>query len=132
MNSSVYEGLAIGEGGNRFKPDSPAFIDIAVSTIERKESSFKKKDGTPKEGLIYFGTDSDGVEREWAAFSANALRAVMAEKPQVGDLIRIEFLGERPVPGLNPEKLWKVTVLKRAGQVAGQAELDDSGLPVDF
>lgn len=128
-SNNIYENLDV-DGGNKFKPSTPGdFIEIMVTKIERAETSmYKNPDGSPRVGLIFYGIDAADVDHEWSAWSAGAKRAVLVNKPEVGDFIRIEFTGETPIPGLSPKKNWEVTVLRRKGEV----ELDEHGLPLEF
>ncbi len=126
---NLYDDLDV-EGGNKFKPTTPGeSVEITLTKIDRAETlMYKNQDGSPRVGLIFCGTDNNGVEHEWSAWSAGAKRAVLRDKPAVGDFVRIEFTGETPVPGLSPKKNWDVRVLRRKGEV----ELDEHGFPVGF
>jgi hypothetical protein len=104
-------------------------IEFTVSSLERTQSTHTKKDGDAKVGVTLTGTDRDGVEVGWTAWSARAKRALLVDKPEVGDLVRVTFDGEEPMKGgLAPAKNWTVKVLRRKGEV----ELDEHGLPADY
>jgi hypothetical protein len=128
-----YEGLDV--GGNRFQPETPDSVELTISEIKREESSqFTKPGEPPNQGVILIGETADGETVEWAAWSVNAKRAAVKASAHVGDLVRIRFdgFGTPSKPGFNPSKLWTVEVLRRAGQVDGQTELDEFGFPKGY
>jgi hypothetical protein len=130
VTDNLYENLDI-DSGNRFKPERAGdCMEILLTKIERHESKVHRNDdGTAREGLIFFGADPAGVDIEWAAWSARAKHACLVDKPQVGDLIRVTYLGEEQMSGgLNPAKNWQVEVLLRKDEVG----LDEHGFPVEF
>ncbi len=127
--NSVYDDLDVGAG--KFKPGSAGeYIDILSRKIQQEESSqHRNKDGSPRVGLIYTGVDTNGAEHEVGVWSARFKKAVLVDRPEVGDFTRFQFDGEEPMPGgLAPAKNWTVNVLRRKGEV----ELDEAGFPVDY
>jgi hypothetical protein len=124
---SPYDGVSAGP--TAFKPAraGETLEPLTLTGVGQATSrQFTEPDGSPRVGVILTGTLPDGSEHDWAAWSRNAKRAVLAEKPLVGDVIRIVFAGEIPNKNaaLSPSKDWRVDLLRRAG--------DSDGLPEEF